>query len=88
MSVLQLFNNMMGDMDFLDDPETAMLHATEKTNEQLHKAVRLTLPPHSPPSARGATLPLHILPLFRGVSTLYLLAELRVKCSSATHGGT
>ena len=49
MGGLQLFNNMVGDLDFLDDPGAALLHATEKTNEQLHRAV----PPPPPPPRPG-----------------------------------
>ena len=39
---LQVYNNMLGDMDFFSDPASALANAVVKTNDQLHRAVRMT----------------------------------------------
>jgi hypothetical protein len=36
---LQVYNNMLGDMDFFSDPAAALANAVVKTNDQMHAAV-------------------------------------------------
>ena len=41
---MQVYNNMLGDMDFFSDPAAALANAVVKTNDQLHRAVRILSP--------------------------------------------
>ena len=43
---LQVYNNMLGDMDFFSDPASALANAVVKTNDQLHRAVQIWHPVH------------------------------------------
>ena len=37
---VQVYTNMVGDVDIFDDPSAALGRAVEKTNEQMHRSVR------------------------------------------------
>lgn len=44
----QVLNNLVGDMEFLDNPSVALYNATIKTNEQLHNSVGCHRHPSDP----------------------------------------
>lgn len=61
---LQVYDNMLGDMDFFSDPAAALANAVVKTNDQLHRAVRSPAPrslPHARHEAYAGNVSIHTL---------------------------